>query len=241
MTCKCSTNEHDHQPFPRKGQQLAANMNLPLGVLRERIGSDQSTVYSYIVDSIRNQEGYFVQTGCGPNFQGDLITLCTCKCFMRTFRPCDAWKEIWIAGFTNLEAGGRRNALVYLMQVMYSFESHYDLWYSPAIPEKSKYAKNAHQNGLGDIYEPKSDTTKNGQFTPQDYIAPHRDHPHTPNDRWHQDIDYRNKRTGIRAALLAGDPQYSFLWNKPVMFYPSRHPRTQKCELGELLSQLKVN
>ena len=69
MTCKCSTNEHDHQPFPREGQQLAANMNLPLGVLREGIGPDQSTVYSYIVSSIRNQEGRFVQTGCGPNFE----------------------------------------------------------------------------------------------------------------------------------------------------------------------------
>jgi hypothetical protein len=153
MTCKCSINEHDYQPFPREGQLLAANMNLPLGTLRERIGHDQNIVYSYIVTSIENQEGHFVQTGCGPNFQGDLITLCTCKRLMRTYLPTDDWKGMWIAGFSNFKAGGNENALVYLMKVLHSFESHFDLWYSAVIPEKSKQTKNARLNKLGDIYE----------------------------------------------------------------------------------------
>jgi hypothetical protein len=241
MTCKCSTNEHNHQPFPLKRQQLAVNMNLPLGVLRERFGSDQSTVYSYIVDSIRNQEGHFVQTGCGPNFQGDFITLCTCKGRMRTYRPHHAWKGIWIAGFTNLTAGGNRNALAYLMKVLHSFESHFDLWYSAVIPEKSKQIKNARLNELGDVYEPKPESVRDGQFNAQSYYTPHPNHPHAADDRWHEDIDYIGYPTGLPPALLVGDPQHSFLWNKPVMFYPSHHPRTQKCKLGELLNQLKVN
>ena len=240
MTCKCSTNEHDHQPFPLEGQQLAENMNLPLGLLRERIGPEQSTVYSYIVDSIRNPEGHFVQTGCGPNFQGDLITLCTCKGQMRTYRSHHAWKGIWIAGFTNLTAGGNRNALVYLMKVLYSFESHFDLWYSAVIPEKSKQTKNARLNKLGDIYEPKSKSAKSDLFNPQSYFAPYPDHPHTTDKEWHKDIGYTGYPTGLRPALLVGDPQYSFLWNMPVILCLFHHPRTKKGKLHTLLNQLKA-
>jgi hypothetical protein len=241
MTCKCSTNKHGHQPFPQEGQPLTANMNLPLGVLRERFGSDQSTVYSYIVDSIRNQEGHFVQTGCGPNFQGDRITLCTCKRLMRTYLPTGDWKGTWIAGFTNLKAGGNRNALVYLMKVLYSFESHFDLWHSEEIPKESKQIKNARLNKLGDIYEPKSESAKSDPFNPQNYFDPHVDHPHITDKEWHKDISYTGYQTSLRPALLVGDLRYSFLWNKPVIFYSSRHPRTQKCEFGELLNQLEVN
>jgi hypothetical protein len=216
-------------------------MNLPLGALRKRIGHDQNIVYSYVVTSIKNQKGHFVQTGCGPNFQGDLITLCTCKGQMRTYLPTDKWIGVWVAGFTNIEAGGNRNALVYLMKVLYSFESHFDLWYSATIPEKSKQTKNARLNELGDVYEPQPESVRGGQFNVQSYYAPHPNHPHAADDRWHKDIDDTGSQTGLRPALLAGDPQYSFLWNKPVMFYPSRHPRTQKCKIDQLLAQLKMN
>jgi hypothetical protein len=214
-------------------------MTLPLDVLRKRIGPDQSIVYSYVVDSIRNRGGHFVQTGCGPNFQGDLITLCTCKRLMRTYLPTDDWKGVWIAGFTNLKAGGNGNALVYLMKVLYPFKSHLDLWGSETVPEESKQIKNARLNKLGDIYEPKSNSAKSDPFNPQNYFAPHPDHPHITDKEWHKDICYTGYPTGLRPALLVGDPQYSFLWDMPGILCLFHHPRTKKGKLHTLLNELK--
>jgi hypothetical protein len=232
----CSTNQPNHQPFPSKGA-LAKNINLSYEQLSQQLPGEETTIYLYIIDTIKNWDGNFVQTGSAPNFQGDLITLCTCKHRMRTFREVNDWPGIWIAGFTGVEAGRQRNALVYLMKVAHAFESHHDLWFSTAISERTKQAKLAHLSRFGDVFQP------NIEFgcwsDPQSYMLPHSNHSHIEKDQWHKDINYIGC-SGRRAALLVGDVKHSYLWNRPLIFYPFRlHRGQKKSELGELLHQLE--
>jgi hypothetical protein len=138
------------QPFPKTGFPL----NLSLNDLRREISGTQATVYSYIVASIENPNGHFIQTGSAPNFQGNVISLCTCKHFMRSFRSIDLWPGTWIAGFTGKKAGEKKNALIYLMKVKFAFESYYDLWFSKELSMSTKEAKLAHKNKYGDVFEP---------------------------------------------------------------------------------------
>lgn len=236
MSCraKCSANEDDYQPFPKSGR-LAGNKNLSLSTLRKHV-TGQATVYCYIITSIKNRDGHFIQTGCGPNFQGDRVTLCTCKHRMRTFLDASDWNGKWVAGFTDRPAGQGRNILVYLMQVSQTFESHYDLWFADTIPPKTKQAKAAHFDKFGDIYKPRRRGAN--LFDPQDYIPPHSNHVHAKG--WDNDIAYRGCSDRY-AALLVGNPMYSFLWNRPMIEYVSKLHRGQiKCKIHSLLGQLKA-
>lgn len=231
----CSATERDYQPFPQEGK-LFENSNLPLDALRQRIDPEQTTTYCYVVDTVKNEGGRLVQRESAPNFQGGLITLCTCKHRMRTSRsPCD-WEGTWIAGFTGVGAAGGRNALVYLTRVANAFESHYDLWYSQGTPETAKQAKSARSSKCGDLFQPLKRLSD--PFDPRDYHQPCDDHCHCGDD-WHRDVNY----TGYserRAALLVGDPAYSFLWSRPTIFFPIGIGRSNpKTGLSDLLSQLE--
>lgn len=233
MTCLAS--EQNHQPFPKKGK-LYGNTNLPPGRLRNVIGSEQATAYCYVIDTVKNEGGRFVHRGSGPNLQGGMITLCTCKHHMRTSLGPDEWEGKWVAGFTGVGAGGGRNALVYLTKVGHAFEAHHDLWYSDRIPAETKRAKSATLNRLGDLFEPFDELSD--PFDHRGYRPPHEAHSHAPNSAWHGDVD-RTGYGGRRAALLAGDPEYSFLWDRPTIFSPDSIGRGyRKIALSELISQL---
>jgi hypothetical protein len=92
-------------------------MNIPLDTLDEQITNSHATVYCYVITTVKNRGGQLVQNGSAPNFQGGMITLCTCKHPMRSFLEPDEWKGTWIAGFTTVTAGQGGNALVYLMEI----------------------------------------------------------------------------------------------------------------------------
>ncbi len=236
MTCqaKGANTERTYQPFPQT-TDLGRNLNVPLSRLYD-CAAGQAPVYSYVIASMRGHNGEFVQTGCGPNFQGGLITLCTCKHRMRTFMDPDRWNGIWIAGFTSLPTGDGVNSLIYLMRVAHAFESHRDLWFSTAIPAGAKRAKAAHLDPFGDIYKPRA-----RRIDPWDkdrYVPPSRNHCHVKG--WARDIAYEGVGAR-RAALLVGDPHKSFLWNRPVIYYSGRlHRGQKKCKLDDLLAQLKT-
>jgi hypothetical protein len=218
--------------------QLASNLNLQVATLRQKVIFDQAIVYFYVIATVENRGEYFVQKGCGPNFQGDLMTLCTCKHYMRSFFDADAWKNKWVAGFTGVKAGNGHNALVYLMRISQAFESHYEFWTTKTISTKAKRAKAAHLHIHGDIYKPRGAT--DDPFDPQNYVAPLDSHVHAKDNDWYKDISYVGC-SGRKAALLAGDPKYSFLWDKPMIFYPSPLGRGQrKCDFGIFLRQLKA-
>lgn len=217
MSCHKSKRK-DYQPFPKNGL-LKRNSNLcrtklkkllyPSGLLKS---NTSPYVYCYIIKSVKNIDGSLQQKGCAPNWQGGIITLCTCKHFMRTFLDTEDWKDKWIAGFTSVNDGDdRKNALVYLMQVKDAFESHSDLWCN--LSANAKKAKSARENVLGDVFEPKKTQAKKGKHSHKEYHEPHPLHVHTEAGSWHKDIEYhKNNRY---AALLVGDKGKSFLWNTP--------------------------
>ena len=134
----CKKNpEMDCQPFPTKGH-LAENMNLKFADFKKKMCREKEDVYCYcyVIASVENRNGKFVQTGSGPNFQGGMITLCTCKHFMRTFMEADNWKGKWIAGFSGLPTGENKNVLLYLMKVENAFDSQMSLWFSRKISKR---------------------------------------------------------------------------------------------------------
>lgn len=156
---------------------------------------------------------------------------------MRTFMDVEDWKGKWIAGFTGVKAGAGRNALVYLMKVVYAFESHHDLWFSNEIPEKTKQAKLASRDRFGDVFQP---IGQGDPFNPQTYKTPHKNHSHINDNQWHADIDYVGC-SNRRAALLASDKNYSFLWDRPLLFFSTRlHRGQRKARLEDFLHQLKM-
>jgi len=223
-------------PFPRRGQ-LAKQMNFSLRRLRRQLAHEQGTIYTYIVATIKHEDDQFVQTGSAPNFQGDLITLCTCKHLMRTSMEVEGWQNNWVAGFTSIRIiPERKNALVYLMKVGEAFASHRDLWFSSTITEKTKRAKAADLHPFGDLYKP---CKRHGNpYFHKNYFSPCPEHVHTPGGSWYRDVDYTgySKR---RPALLVGELTHSFLWNKPLIFLDEKLGRwNKKWELAEFLEAL---
>ncbi|MGA9350927.1 MAG: hypothetical protein WBW48_19280 [Anaerolineae bacterium] len=232
----------DHQPYPQQGQ-LAKTLNLTLGTLRSLLADvefQEATVYCYVIATIQFDGRGFLQTGSAPNFQGDLMTLCTCKHFMRTFLDGPGWQGKWIAGFTGVEAGTGRNDLVYMMRVAHAFESHRDLWLSEALTSAAREAKAADRDEFGDVYRPIPG--RGDPFAPANYRAPVQNHVHAEGPEWHKDIAYVT-RAGRRPALLVGQTGLSFLWSKPMLCYSSAPPRLhrgqKKWRLGALLWQMQ--
>jgi hypothetical protein len=224
----------DYQPFPTTGR-LMSNMNLGFAKLNTKIGFEQAEVYCYVVETIKNQSGHFFQTGSAPNFQGDMVSLCTCKHFMRTFKDTNDWVDKWIAGFSGVAAGNGNNALVYLMRVGHAFKSHMSLWFADEIPEETKQAKSAQISKFGDIYKPKDQISN--EFSAQSYFHPVESHVHCNNDGWHNDINYEGSK-GRKASLLIGDPEYSFLWNQPMIYFKGHlHRGQKKSDLQTLLGE----
>lgn len=237
VTCgKLNSDEAGCQPFPRTGRlRKALNVNLP--TLRKHLARESADINPYVVRTVNYSNGRFIQTGSGPNFQGGLITLCTCKHQMRSWLDIHDWPGRWVAGFTRVGAVDRANYLVYLMKVGEAYASHQDLWSSSRLPWKTKKAKAAHLHSLGDMFQPNS--LAENPFDYRSYVAPRSDHSHAPNNEWHKDIDYGSRRP---AALLVGHVDFSFLWDSPVLRLPVGHqlPRNpSRLAIRDLLSQLE--
>lgn len=202
-------------------------------------------VYSYIIDTIElNGNNHNIQTGSAPNFQGGVITLCTCKHLMRTYLSVEQWQGgvdskidgKWVAGFTGKNKG---YALVFLARVGEAFESYADLLAGSKLltPECQK-TKSATRNILGDIYTPKAEGC---------YDAPHPNHVHIHKDAWekdtkpylyHKDNGYsRNSRNPC--ALLVFSPEYSFFWSKAELVRKKSHPLTRNCQKMKLQGVLE--
>jgi hypothetical protein len=236
---KCSIGESDCQPFPDKGPLANDSQRNPsLSELASLDDQDNPDVYLYVIASIAYRDRRFRQRGTGPNFQGGLITLCTCKHFMRSSMDVCEWRGKWIAGFTSktcVKEPQEGNYLVYLMKVSEAFESFDKLW-NNNIPDKTKKAKAAHLHRLGDVYKPTHEGIK--PYKADEYEPPCTNHSHS--ECWRTDIEYGSGHSGRHAALLVGDKKKSFLWDKPKIRYPRQLPRNcQKLKLNDLLDRLR--
>jgi hypothetical protein len=175
-------------------------------------------VYVYVITTVVNENGQFVQTGSAPNFQGDCITLCTCKHKDRAYPPkqnCHGpdlnqpWKGIWIAGICG-PAAFRPRGLFYLMLVEEVFDSHADIWQALKKPA----LKSATRNVFGDIYEPKPNLAN--KWVSADYRQSATGHVHSDQSSRLKDIEkvYRPDR---HPKLLFGDVKQSYVWSSPLI------------------------
>jgi Nucleotide modification associated domain 2 len=193
--------------------------NLNSKDLRERLEQfKEEQVYAYVIDTLRLVDGQYRQTASGPNFQGGVITLCTCKHRMRTFKSAKDWKnDVWIAGFTGLTHTGGQN-LVYLMRIGKAFDDFRALWNDSTLARQVREIKSATHNPFGDFYEPFSGDTTD-RLLPEAYCTPCANHAHIRKDGWHDDVDteYYKKRTPTKnpCALLIGDRENSYIWQSP--------------------------
>ena len=216
--------------MPRQGT-LAQNLNLEREELLGQLAPFmKDTVYYYVVDTVEYENGRLHQTGSGPNFQGGLITLCSCKHLMRTYP--EVVPRVWVAGYTNNKVM-EKNWLFYLMRVRETISSHSEFWHSPSVPEEAKTAKAADAERFGDIYRPRGDTEP--PYSPHSYFEPCKNHVHCEPDDWKKDVDYTDQ-WGRRPKLLVGEPQYSFLWDRIRITSPKGLGRpTRKGSLSDLI------
>ena len=215
------------QPFPNPGV-LGRNTDLSLCDLKRRIGKADDPARSYIVKSVKiatadHAQLSFEQCGSGPNFQGGLLTLCTCKHQMRASLDCSEWVGKWIAGFTSRTHHQGRHWLFFLARVGRAYESHFDLW--KKLSARARVAKSADTNFLGDVFVPHGDLVGEDRFNPENYRAPsqHAHRKQSCDNGWRNDIRYRHTgRYGRLPALLVGDPKLTFIWRAPAIFLGKR-------------------
>jgi hypothetical protein len=204
-------------------------------------------VYPYVVATVTaTPAGGFVQQGCSPNFQGEVVTLCDCKHQMRSYSVFRERAGVWVVGLTPSGVGRRGGRhLFYLTFASTRVESHADMWRT--LGRVATDAKSATTQPLGDLYEPKDGALRGvGRFDPSKYRPPRNDHAHAGGwpPVWHWDINARYGRN--RPMLLAGDPLESWLWSRPLIRLRepgSRLPRNphHSPSLSDFLDRLEAD
>lgn len=196
------------------------------GLLASLACAPGGPVYPYVVASVdRRLDGSFAHHGSGPNLKGGVITLCTCKHMMRSYSAIRSNGTVWVAGVTpggTVQRGVRH--LFYLMRVGARAQSHAELW--RILPEPIRAAKSATTHLLGDVFEPLDDDLRGpGAWDPENYVPPRPGHSHDNGSppSWHRDISA--SYNGQRPALLVGDPDCSFVWNRPLIRLHEAGPR----------------
>lgn len=217
------------QPFPQDGT-LAGNLNLSLKRVASRIRKSQGRVFTYVLSTVRlnRLSSSFEQIGSAPNFQGDRLTLCTCKHRMRATMDVEDWQSnVWVAGFTSRTIRLGVHWLFYLAKVESAYESHADLWNS--LDQNAQFAKAAHVHYLGDNYVPKSTSLDRAdRYSPSRYYLPsfHAHRKSRADNSWRNDINYIHAdRFKRQPALLLFEPQLTFLWTEPKLHLQHEHVR----------------
>ncbi|MGH7983384.1 MAG: hypothetical protein ACREFF_09610 [Candidatus Udaeobacter sp.] len=201
-------------------------------MLPKNFEADEGNVFCYKLTSVTQAGEELEQRGCGPNFQGGRITLCTCMRYHRTWPSIG--KGTWIAGFTRNQTG---NELFYLMKVEHVANTFTELRDSDWLPNHR--AKSARYDVFGDVYEPLLAATARRPHDPKVYYPPIAGHKHGYNSEWHKDI--KEFALGKPHKLLVGEPGKSFIWRHPRYRYkPPPHPRFQLFEtVGEFYKHLQ--
>ncbi|MEZ5943939.1 MAG: hypothetical protein R3C18_21290 [Planctomycetaceae bacterium] len=231
------------QPFPSKGP-LADNLGLPLPVLKSNIGKTDARAYSYVLRTVDldHESTTFEQYGSAPNFQGGVLSLCTCKHQMRATQSVEDWGGTWIAGFTSRTMHDGRHWLFYLAKIESAHESHADLW--QAMTARIRNAKVADRHFLGDVFRPKSpQPTGKARYSPNRYVTPaaHAHRQHRGDKGWHNDVNYYLAEKYGHPALLVADPHLTFIWNEPMIYFAADHCRNfhKWSSLADLVTSLR--
>ena len=238
---------------PRSGSLIATKLanNLGIDVLRTRLAAlgppENHVVYAYVVRTVQLRNGLLKQTGSGGNFDGDVVTLCTCKHGMRATLSSEEWRGKWIAGFTSYTAEfGHQQYLKYLMCVGEAYDSHFDLvrGFRDSGRAATVDSKDSRKNAIGDVLIPRSPLSgSDDRWGPASYQEPMVKHAHRhegDDTQWHNDIEYRD-RYGRRPSLLVGDTAWTFVWDERLIrrAHPGRVRNHRKWTLADLLLELE--
>lgn len=176
--------------------------------------------YIYVVTTAKlAPSGTFNQTGSAPNFNGDRVTLCTCKHKDRSSPPppnCqgpnskDPWQGVWVSGICSATVL-RPRGLFYLMLIEQTYDSHQAIWKALGAPK----AKSAFRNPIGDIYEPLATAAAN-PWSKRSYRPRLSTHVHDENARTY-DIEQTFYSGGRRPRLFLGDKRRSYVWSAPTI------------------------
>lgn len=188
-------------------------INYPREKLSEILFScGNDIVYYYVIRSVDFVDGHFVQRGSGPNFEGGVITLCTCKHYLRTFPGIKP--DVWLAGITSSKTGPNRgNYLFYLAQIKYVYITHYELWNS--LPAQSREKKNATYNRLGDVFEPID--SMEDYTSIRSYQQPIHNHSHAESYKYDIESKYHKP-----SKLIVFDKDHSLIWDSPLIQFKDR-------------------
>lgn len=84
-----------------------------------------------------------------------------------------------------------------------------------------------------------------GRYDPEQYhlpVARHSHHTHACDNNWRFDIDYSRKKLKVKAkrqpSLLVCDPEFSFLWRKPLLYVEGKWRTTIYDTLDVFLQDL---
>jgi len=218
-------------------QDLSGWNGLSLQELQHRLDGqtqDEVRVYTVATTRLDKVSDAVCHMGSGPNLEGGLVTLCTCKHSMRQYHATKDWKGKWILGLTSRAIGKGfhgEHYLLYMMRVAEAFGSHRELYdYLASTNRHALDIKNAVENPLGDVFEPKRSC--GDPLNPEMYKKPHASHSHGANGdtQWHEDIIYKGKS----APLLLGDVGNTFVWPQPmIIFGKKRNSGNMKLTLGK--------
>ena len=239
MGCVSSYTENENIE-EKKFQDLSGWSNITLDDLLHKLMKEKNVdVRIYTVATTKRENQVVRHTGSGPNLEGGLASLCTCKHSMRQYHTTDDWIGKWILGLSSRAKNNGfdgKHYLFYMMKVEKAFESHAELYnYLAAKNSSALRIKSAVHNRLGDIFEPESHC-KN-PLDPSMYKTPHPYHSHGKNGStdWYHDIIYNNKS----APLLLGDVDNTFVWTEPmIIFDRPRGVGSMKLSIGEDLFRL---
>jgi hypothetical protein len=196
----------------------------------------------YVVRTVELVDGALRQRGSGPNLEGGVVTLCTCKHRMRTSRRLHPGS--WVAGFTSRTLDLPGQALFYLARVEACSTSHADHWL--ALPPEVRAAKIMSRNPLGDVFEPIDPAS-----TPPDAgLEAYRFVPVHAHGTWTGGpLDARSRalaadlrhvgRGGSVAKLLRFDPGRTWVWERPTLYRPGSLGIGERvARLGDLVASL---
>lgn len=192
------------------------------------------TIYIYPHHEIKMIDNMFAQTRSGPNWEGGVLTMATCKHLLRTYKTIEA-KKTAFCGVTNKLDG--ENYIMYVGVIDKTFGSNFDLncYLSKHHPEAIK-AKLSTDNRLGDIFLPVTQLTGDDKYDSMNFEEPCDDHCRKEeNDskgdaKWFKDIEYVT-RNGTRPKCLIFNP--ATVHTKPVYTWEGKLGRSGIVIKGE--------
>jgi hypothetical protein len=194
-------------------------MDPSLGQLIEELKPfNNDSLRYYVLTTVKVNENKLVQTGSAPNLEGGVITLCTCKHRMRTL---DIKEGDWIAGLTSrdkniIQDETAWNCLFYLIRISKLFDNQKEL----QLKLKKEYSnalriKDSLRNRLGDLFFLREMHNRD-IYDAKNYYEPCRNHAHSSNNKWHEDIGlYKSKKQERVHKLVLANEEYSYVWMLP--------------------------